>query len=107
MVAWTATALTGPWAPHRLNPILIDHSAARPGGRFIEQDGRVYLPVQDGAHSYGGGLGLAELVVLNEDEIRFAPAVAIAPGEAWRGHSVHTLTRAGRLEAIDSASTPA
>jgi hypothetical protein len=107
MVVWSAPELRGPWTPHRFNPILIDHSAARPGGRFVERDGRTYLPVQDGASSYGGGLGLAELEVLNDDEVRFGPVMAIVEGAAWPGYSVHTLTRAGRLEAIDSASSAA
>lgn len=104
MVAWSAPAITGPWAPHKLGPIRIDHSAARPGGRFIARGKRLLLPLQDGSASYGGGLGLAELLALDENEVRFGRVEPIGGGEAWPGHAVHTLTRAGRLEAVDSAS---
>jgi hypothetical protein len=106
LVAWSATNLTGPWTPHRQNPIRIDSRAARPGGRFIERDGKLLLPLQDGSSSYGGGLGLAELEALNEDEVRFGPVSSIGMGDAWADRSIHTLTRAGRLEAIDSADLP-
>jgi hypothetical protein len=106
MVAWWATSLTGPWVPHRLNPLRIDSRAARPGGRFIERDGKLVLPLQDGSSSYGGGLGLAELEVLGDDDVRFGPVTPVTSGGAWPGRSIHTLTRAGRLEAIDSADLP-
>lgn len=102
MVVYTAEQLDGPWRPHRLNPILIDRSAARPGGHVVVRGGRLLLPVQDGADTYGGGLGLAELQVLSEAEVRFGPVQPIGPGEAWDRRGIHTLTRAGRLEAVDS-----
>ncbi|HEV7275818.1 MAG TPA: hypothetical protein VGN80_06000 [Devosiaceae bacterium] len=103
MVVYHASALTGPWLPHGMNPILVDRSAARPGGAFVERGGRVFLPVQDGTLAYGGGLGLAELLVLNEEDVRFGPVQPIASGEAWDRAGIHTLNRAGRLEVIDSA----
>lgn len=103
MVAWSSPALAGPWTPHPLNPIRIDRSAARPGGRFVERDGRIFLPVQDGAVTYGGGLGLIELLELDEQSIRFGPLQPIGKGKAWAGSGIHTLTRAGRLEVIDSS----
>lgn len=104
MVVYAATELTGPWAPHPLNPVRIDCRAARPGGPFITgADGRTFLPMQDGADTYGGGLGVAELLVLTCDDVQFGPVQPIAPGNAWARSGIHTLSRAGRLEAIDSA----
>lgn len=103
MVAWSSRALNGPWTPHPLNPIRIDRSAARPGGRFVHHDGRTFLPVQDGAVTYGGGLGMIELLRLDEQAVHFGPLKPIAPGSAWPGRGIHTLTRAGRLEVVDSA----
>lgn len=104
MVAWSSRALSGPWTPHPLNPIRIDRAAARPGGRFVERDGRTFLPVQDGTLAYGGGLGFIELLELSDTAVRFGPLRPIEQGAAWPGHGIHTLDRAGRLEVIDSAS---
>lgn len=103
MVVFHAPALRGPWTPHMLNPIAIDRSAARPGGAFIEQGGRTFLPVQDGERCYGGGLGMMELLRLDREDVVFAPPVPITPGAAWNRQSIHTLNRAGALEVTDSA----
>lgn len=104
MVAYSAKALAGPWSPHPLNPILIDRRAARPGGPFIvTAEGRTFLPLQDGTEAYGGGLGIAELTVLSDDDVQFGPIQPIAAGPAWGRTGIHTLSRAGRLEVIDSA----
>lgn len=103
MVAWSSRALAGPWTPHPLNPIRIDRATARPGGRFIERDGRTWLPVQDGTLAYGGGLGLIELLELSDTAVRFGPLQPIAAGPAWARKGIHTLDRSGRLEVIDSA----
>jgi hypothetical protein len=103
LVAYSARALAGPWSPHPLNPILVDRRAARPGGPFItEADGRIFLPLQDGTDTYGGGLGIAELKVLSDDDVQFGPVVPVGPGMAWARNSIHTLSRAGRLEVVDS-----
>jgi hypothetical protein len=103
LAVYSAPALRGPWAPHALNPIAIDHSAARPGGAFIHKDGKLLLPVQDGAEAYGGGLAFMELRQLDDGEVRFSAPKPIAAGAAWRRHGIHTLNRAGRVEAVDSA----
>jgi hypothetical protein len=102
MVAYCAPALRGPWEPHPLNPATVDHSAARPGGAFIRQDGKVLLPVQNGSQIYGGGLGLMELERLDDGDVRFSPPRAILPGPAWDRKGIHTLNRAGGVEVIDS-----
>jgi hypothetical protein len=103
MMAYSAASLRGPWEPHALNPIAIDRSAARPGGAFIRQGDRLLLPVQDGSRAYGGGLGLMELVRVDDEDVVFAPPRPIAPGTAWKRSGIHTLNRAGRLEVVDSA----
>ncbi|WP_420961617.1 glucosamine inositolphosphorylceramide transferase family protein [Brucella sp. IR073] len=102
MVAYSAPALRGPWAPHALNPLAIDHSAARPGGAFIRQGDEVLLPVQDGSQTYGGGLGLMQLERLDHGAVSFSPPRPILPGPAWNRKGIHTLNRAGGIEVIDS-----
>ena len=103
MVVFSADQLAGPWLPHPMNPVLIDRSAARPGGAFVQQGDRLFLPVQDGTRAYGGGLGLAELVELDQHAVRFAAPRPVRPGTAWDRTGIHTLNRAGGIEVIDSA----
>jgi hypothetical protein len=103
LVVFSALQLRGPWAPHKLNPIAIDRSAARPGGAFIERDGRTFLPVQDGTESYGGGLGLAELLRLDDDAVVLAAPVPVRTGWAWSRRGIHTLNRSTGIEVVDSA----
>jgi hypothetical protein len=102
LVVFSALALTGPWKPHPKNPILIDHRMARPGGAFVRgQDGRVVLPVQDGTLGYGGGLGLSELLELDQQTVRLSVPRPIGTKGDWPYPKIHTLNRAGRLEVID------
>lgn len=102
LVVFYASALTGPWKPHRLNPVLIDRRMARPGGAFVQdREHRIFLPVQDGTLGYGGGLGLSELLTLDMQTVRLAePRPIVADGD-WPYPQIHTLNRSGGLEVID------
>lgn len=101
MVVFHAAALSGPWTPHPMNPILIDRRRARPGGAFARVDGRIILPVQDGTLGYGGGLGLSEVLELTPETVRISEPKAIATEGDWPYPRIHTLNRSGRLEVID------
>jgi hypothetical protein len=101
LVVFHAPSLKGPWTPHRRNPILIDRRRARPGGSFQRLGGRILLPVQDGTRGYGGGLGISELLRLDEDGVRLSDPVPVGPKGDWPYPQIHTLNRAGRLEVID------
>jgi hypothetical protein len=103
MTVHSAPSLRGPWQPHALNPIVIDRAAARPGGAFILQGGKIVLPVQDGSRAYGGGLGLMNLVQVDENVVVFGSMRPVETGTAWARKGIHTLNRAGRLEVIDSS----
>lgn len=102
LVVFQAPALTGPWRPHPLNPVLIDLRRARPGGAFVQNgEGRIVLPVQDGTLGYGGGLGLAELLLLDGQAVNLSePRPILADGD-WPYPRIHTLNRSGTLEVID------
>ena len=63
---FSAPKLTGPWTPHPANPVLVDHRAARPAGGFFMRNDRLWRPVQDCERGYGTGVGLAEIVRLDE-----------------------------------------
>ena len=101
MAVFRSPSVTGPWTPHRMNPVVIDRRSARPGGAFAKVGDRLLLPLQDGTEGYGGGLGLAELLELNEDTVRLAPSRPVSAAGDWPHSRFHTLNRAGRLEVID------
>jgi hypothetical protein len=101
LVVFHAPGLNGPWTPHRRNPILIDRGKARPGGAFRHVGGRILLPVQDGTLGYGGGLGLSEILQLDESDVRLSDPVPVGPAGDWPYPQIHTLNRFGRLEVID------
>ena len=86
-----------------MNPIVIDRAAARPGGAFIRKDGRLFLPVQDGTKAYGGGLGLMELLRLDDEDVEFGPPAPVGRGVAWARAGIHTLNYADGFEAVDSS----
>ena len=102
LVVFSAPALAGPWKAHPMNPILIDHRMARPGGAFArDKKGRLFLPVQDGTLGYGGGLGLSELFELDQRTVRLSAPRLIDTDGDWPYPKIHTLNRSGRLEVID------
>jgi hypothetical protein len=101
LAVFHAPALTGPWRPHKANPILVDRRLARPGGAFIHDGARTLLPVQDGTLGYGGGLGLSELLRLDHDAVELSEPRPIDPAGDFPYPQVHTLNRAGGLEVID------
>jgi hypothetical protein len=101
MAVFRAPAPDGPWQPHPMNPIVIDRRRARPGGAFIRSRGRVLLPVQDGTHGYGGGLGLSELLQLDGQVVRLSDPQPVSGAGDWPYPKIHTLNRTGRLEVID------
>jgi hypothetical protein len=74
---------------------------ARPGGAFVRKRSSIYLPVQDGTLGYGGGLGISQLLELDEKTIRLSPPRPIAARGDWPYPKIHTLNRSGRLEVID------
>jgi len=101
LVAYHANDLSGPWIAHSDNPIMINRSAARPGGAAIKTDSGLFLPVQDGTLGYGGGLGLSRIVQLDPRAVKLEPPHPIAAEGFWPYPRIHTLNRYGGLEVID------
>ena len=107
LVVYHAPCLEGPWAPHPSNPVRIDRTAARPGGCFVRVGDRIVLPLQDGTDNYGGGLGLADLVQLDEKTVRLTRPVPILASAKVPYPKIHTLNSSEHLEVIDClAPTP-
>jgi hypothetical protein len=101
LVVYHAPSLEGPWPPHPANPLRIDRAAARPGGGFARVGERIVLPMQDGTLEYGGALGLADLVELDETTVRLTqPVPILSPGRSTYP-KIHTLNSTDHLEAVD------
>jgi hypothetical protein len=101
---WSAPELTGPWTPHRRNPVLVDLATARPGGRIVKRGNKLIRPFQDCRNGYGAALGLAEITRLDDDGFEQRVETILQPGPLWPGRRLHTLNRAGRLECIDGSA---
>jgi hypothetical protein len=100
LYAWHAPRLAGPWQPHRLNPIKSDCRGARPGGRPLRQDGRLFRPAQICERAYGEALAWFEIVTLTPDafaEVEVATWRAAGPGIS----GPHNADLGGEIGAID------
>ena len=60
-----AAELTGPWDPHRLNPVKVDVTSARPAGALLEVDNILYRPAQDCAAGYGRAITIQRVIELS------------------------------------------
>jgi hypothetical protein len=103
LAIYHAPDVMGPWQPHASNPVLVDRTTTRPAGNFVRRNGQLWRPVQDCSESYGGALGLAEIVELSPETFRQEIRARIRPGPLWPGRKLHTLNRCGHLELIDGA----
>lgn len=91
-----APDLAGPWTAHAKNPIIAGNAhIARPGGRVIRHDGRLYRFAQDDAPTYGNQVHAFEITVLSPsqyEEVEIAPSpILAASGRGWNGEGMHTI----------------
>lgn len=95
LYAFHAESPFGPWEPHAANPIVKDSSAARPAGKVMRMDGRLYRPAQDCSVRYGGGLQMFTITKLTPTEFTQDLVWALNPPVGERGkHGVHTINTA-------------
>ena len=89
-----AEHLTGPWQEHPMSPVVrADAQRARPGGRVLVHDGRVYRFAQDCYQSYGLEIRVFEVTRLTWDayaerELPTNPLIT-ASGAGWNGTGMH------------------
>jgi hypothetical protein len=74
-----APELTGPWEPHRANPVLADPRFARGAGPALSRDGHVYRLAQDCAQGYGQGVHILRIDELDELRFRETLVATITP----------------------------
>lgn len=102
-----ADALTGPWKPHRLNPVFIDARAARPGGAlWRDAAGRLIRPAQDCTGGYGSKLTLRAISTLKPGAFEEETIGVLEFGGQTGILGPHTLSRVGGFEVIDLFASP-
>ena len=89
-----ASTLTGPWTEHPQSPIINgDKRRARPAGRILEFDNKLYRFAQDCELRYGSCVRTFEILKLTpttytEVEIGYGP-VLNATGNGWNAAGMH------------------
>jgi hypothetical protein len=91
-----ADDLMGSWSEHAQSPIIKGNShIARPGGRVLVLDGRIFRYAQDDKPTYGNQVHAFEITELTQAcyrEKEVAPnAVLKASGTGWNAHGMHNI----------------
>ncbi len=89
-----ADQLRGPWAEHPESPIVReDPNIARPGGRMLQTDGRIYRFAQDDYPTYGNQLRAFEITELTtttyEETLASPEPILQASGVGWNKLGMH------------------
>ena len=98
---FTATALAGPWVPHRENPVVADVGRARPAGSIFRRDGELIRPAQDCSRGYGRAVVRNRIELLTPEEYRETPIERIEPTWAPGLVGTHTYNATAGVEVID------
>ncbi len=97
-----AERLTGPWSPHRCNPVKTDVRSSRPAGTPFVHEGELYRPSQDCSQSYGGRVCINRVLRLDPSEFVEEEVCAIEPApKGGYPDGLHTISAVGNWTLID------
>lgn len=93
---YCADSIFGPYRPHGMNPVVINPSCSRMGGRLLITDGKLYRFGQDNSGSYGNGICVMEILKIDQDayeekevgQIRFVNAHGPHSIDIYKGRAV-------------------
>ena len=93
---YSASRLTGPWQEHPQSPLIVHNpDIARPGGRVLQMNGRLFRFAQDDHPIYGNQVWAFEIVELTTEKYREVPAVErpilTASGTGWNALGMHQI----------------
>jgi hypothetical protein len=91
-----ADDLLGPWAEHPESPIVEDNiDIARPGGRMLVYENRLFRYGQDGHPRYGNLIRAFEITEISptayREELVSETPVVQASGEGWNQDAMHNV----------------
>jgi len=99
---WFAPHLTGPWAPHPLNPVKTDVRSSRPAGAPFVSNDVLYRPAQDGSVSYGGSITINRVDHLTPTTFAEEVVARVDPPEHGRYRDgLHTISAVGDRIVLD------
>jgi len=103
LLVFYATAPTGPWVAHSLNPVKNDVTSSRPGGSPFVHQGALYRPAQNDSTSYGGSLTICRIDSLTPDSFAETIVAEISPDPVWKHRAgFHTAAAMGERMLIDA-----
>lgn len=98
---YSAAAPTGPWQPHRDNPVRTDARNTRPAGQLFDWHGRLLRPAQDCGGRYGRAVVIHEVLRLDSEGFEEREVGRIEPDWNSRTVGVHTFNAVPGLTVID------
>jgi hypothetical protein len=92
----------GPWTPHPGNPVVADVRRARPAGRLLRVNGRLFRPAQDCSVRYGYAVSFQRIDVLTETAYEETCAGRIEPDWLPGNLATHTFNHNEDFEVVDA-----
>jgi hypothetical protein len=92
----------GPWTPHPRNPIVADVRRARPAGRVLRVNGRLFRPAQDCSVRYGYAVSFQQIDVLTETAYEESCAGRLEPCWLPGNLATHTFNHNEEFEVVDA-----
>jgi len=91
---YSSSELLGEWKPHPMNPIVeCDKNIARPGGRVLTHNDRLYRVTQDDSPRYGTQVFAFEITELTEQSyaeiLVSGPPLVTMTGKGWNAAGMH------------------
>jgi hypothetical protein len=90
-----AAELTGPWTEHPKSPLIQnDKCRARPAGRILKFDNRLFRFAQDCVPQYGSGVRAFEITSLTKDsyaEVELRIPILKPSGNGWNASGMHHI----------------
>jgi len=99
-VYW-AEKFEGPWHAHKLNPVKVDASSARPAGAMWVEDGHMHRVAQDCSSTYGGSVRCMRVTRLTEDDFEEVEVPGWSSAFDSGVGPWHTFNCAGELMVTD------
>ena len=88
--------------PHKQNPILVDCTCARNGGRIFIENGKKYRVAQNNSHGmYGYGISIREITKLSIDEYEEIEVRCVLGNEILGGIGTHHLCQIDDMFVMD------
>ena len=96
-----APHLMGEWRAHERNPVIVDASCVRGASPIIRRGEDLWRATQDCRTGYGDGLVLCRVTRLDAGGFAQDVVARLGAPPGLDAAGVHSLSRAGRFEAID------